>query len=68
MIAADFGQTFDFTAVAVVERRLVPVGDRYQHYYYEQGGSRPRRVYEARQNVETSEPATRRWRRVSSSY
>ncbi len=54
MISADFGQTFDHTAVAVIERRLIPVGERYQHYYYEQGGSRPRRVYEARQAVETS--------------
>ncbi len=53
MISADFGQTFDYTAVAVVERRLVPVGERYQNYYYEQGGShRGRRVYEVRQNVE----------------
>jgi hypothetical protein len=53
MISADFGQTFDFTAVAVVERRLVPVGEPYQDYYYEQGGSRNgRRVYEMRQNVE----------------
>jgi hypothetical protein len=53
MISADFGQTYDYTAVAVVERRLVPVGERYQSYYYEQGGSRNgRRVYEVRQNVE----------------
>jgi hypothetical protein len=53
MISADFGQTFDFTAVAVIERRLVPVGESYQSYYIEQGGSRDgRRVYEVRQNVE----------------
>ena len=55
MISADFGQTFDHTAVAVVERRLSPVGARYQNYYIEQGGSRSgRRVYEVRQPVETS--------------
>jgi hypothetical protein len=54
MIGADFGQTFDYTAVAVIERRLTPVGERYQNYYYDQGRSRPRRVYEARQAVETS--------------
>ncbi len=54
MISADFGQTFDHTAAAVIERRLTPVGERYQNYYYEQGGSRPRRVYETRQNVEAS--------------
>ncbi len=53
MISADFGQTYDHTAVAVIERRLVPVGERYQDYYVEQGGSRDgRRVYEVRQNVE----------------
>jgi hypothetical protein len=54
MISADFGQAYDYTAVAVVERRLTPVGERYQNYYYDQGRSRPRRVYEARQAVETS--------------
>ncbi len=53
MISADFGQTFDSTAVAVVERRLVPVGESYQSYYIEQGGSRNgRKIYETRQNVE----------------
>jgi hypothetical protein len=31
MISADFGQTYDYTAVAVTERRLVQVGERYQH-------------------------------------
>ncbi len=54
MISADFGQTYDHTAVAVLERRLTPVGELYQNYYYEQGGSRPRRIYETRRNVETS--------------
>jgi hypothetical protein len=29
MISADFGQMNDYTAVAVTERRLVPVGERY---------------------------------------
>ncbi len=54
MISADFGQTFDHTAVAVTERRLVPVGERYQHSYIE-GASRyseGRKAYEIRQNVE----------------
>ena len=55
MIGADFGQTFDHTAVAVVERRLTPVGARYQNYYIAQGGSHAgHRVYEVRQPVETS--------------
>lgn len=56
MISADFGQTFDYTAVAVVERRLMPVGERYQHSYIE-GASlshRGHKAYEVRQNVETS--------------
>lgn len=54
MISADFGQTFDFTAVAVIERRLAPVGERYQHYRVE-GASLSyagHKVYEVRQNVE----------------
>lgn len=54
MISADFGQTFDYTAVAVTERRLAPVGERYQHSYIE-GASlshRGHKAYEVRQNVE----------------
>jgi hypothetical protein len=56
MVSADFGQTFDYTAVAAIERRLVPVGHRYQHSYIE-GASLSHaghKVYEVRQNVETS--------------
>ncbi|MDP9487453.1 MAG: hypothetical protein M3Q49_16995, partial [Actinomycetota bacterium] len=54
MISADFGQTFDYTAVAVTERRLVPVGERYQHSYveYQGTGSRGRRVHEVRHDIE----------------
>src|ERR671914_2387802 len=51
MISADFGQINDYTAVAVIERRLVEVGDRYQFV----GGQHlppRRRTYETRQNVE----------------
>src|ERR687894_123275 len=51
MISADFGQINDYTAVAVIERRLVEVGERYQRV----GGRHlpPRqRTYETRQNVE----------------
>ncbi len=54
MLSADFGQTFDYTAVAVTKRRLVPVGERYQHSYIE-GASLSysgHKVYEVRQNVE----------------
>jgi len=29
MISADFGQTTDYTAIAVTQRRLVPVGEKY---------------------------------------
>jgi hypothetical protein len=50
-ISADFGQINDYTAVAVIERRLVEVGERYQFV----GGQHlpPRqRTYETRQNVE----------------
>ncbi|PLS87603.1 MAG: hypothetical protein CYG60_01020 [Actinobacteria bacterium] len=54
MISADFGQTFDYTAVAVTERRLVPVGERYQHSYVEYDGprSRGRKIHEVRHDVE----------------
>jgi hypothetical protein len=54
MISADFGQTYDYTAVAVTERRLVPVGERYQHA--EEWADYPygpvRRRLEVRQKVE----------------
>ncbi len=51
MVSADFGQINDYTAVAVIERRLLEVGERYQHV----GGEHlppQRRTYETRQNVE----------------
>jgi hypothetical protein len=51
MISADFGQINDYTAVAVIERRLVEVGEPYQFV----GGQHlppRRRIYETRQNVE----------------
>lgn len=56
MISADFGQTFDFTAVAVTERRLLPVGERYQHFRIEGASlsNAGRKVYEVRQNAEAS--------------
>jgi hypothetical protein len=31
MVSADFGQTTDYTAVAVTRRRLEPVGEKYNH-------------------------------------
>ena len=31
MASADFGQTTDYTAVAVTQRRLVPTGEKYNH-------------------------------------
>jgi hypothetical protein len=51
MVSADFGQTFDYTTVAVTERRLVKVGEPYQHVA---GAHLPRhqRIYEMRQSVE----------------
>ncbi len=56
MVSADFGQTTDYTAVAVTRRRLVPIGEKYNHegqrweggLYH--GGMVPFR--EARQDVE----------------
>ncbi len=54
MISADFGQTYDYTAVAVTERRLVPVGERYQHAeeWADWAYGPMRRRLEVRQNVE----------------
>ena len=51
VVSADFGQTFDYTTVAVTERRLVEVGEPYQ---FVGGGHLPhhRRIYETRQDVE----------------
>jgi hypothetical protein len=51
MLSADFGQINDYTAVAVIERRLVEVGERYQHIGGQHLPSR-QRTYETRQNVE----------------
>jgi hypothetical protein len=51
MISADFGQINDYTAVAVIERRLVEVGEPYQFVGGEHLPPR-RRIYETRQNVE----------------
>jgi hypothetical protein len=51
MISADFGQINDYTAVAVIERRLVEVGEPYQHEA-PNGRGGPLRPREARQNVE----------------
>jgi hypothetical protein len=51
MISADFGQIYDYTAVAVIERRLVEVGEPYQFV----GGQHlppRRRIYETRRNFE----------------
>jgi hypothetical protein len=51
MVSADFGQTFDYSTVAVIERRLEKVGEPYQFV----GGEhlpRHRRIYEMRQDVE----------------
>jgi phage terminase large subunit-like protein len=51
MISADFGQINDYTAVAVMERCLVEVGEPYQFI----GGQHlppRRRIYETRRNFE----------------
>src|ERR687885_584253 len=56
MVSADFGQTTDYTAVAVTRRRLVPVGEKYTYEgtRYEgdlhHGGMQP--FWETRQDVE----------------
>ncbi len=34
MVSADFGQTTDYTAVAVTRRRLESVGEKYTHEGY----------------------------------
>jgi hypothetical protein len=52
LISCDFGQINDYTAVAVTERRLVEVGERYQHVGGEHLPPGTRRTYETRQNVE----------------
>jgi hypothetical protein len=59
MISADFGQTHDYTAVAVTERRLVPVGEpynasvrRYSSYAGPYGSDSSRLRLEPRQKVE----------------
>ena len=49
VVSCDFGQTFDHSTVAVIERRLEPVGERYQHTSTANAGSKR---YEVRQNVE----------------
>src|SRR5215211_2941827 len=56
MVSADFGQTTDYTAVAVTQRRLVPVGAKYNHEGtrwegdLHHGGMKP--FQETRQDVE----------------
>ena len=54
VVAADLGQANDPTAVAVVERRLVPAGEKRQHTWREAGvGFEPERLrFEVRQPVE----------------
>jgi hypothetical protein len=54
LISADFGQAHDFTAVAVMERRLEPVGEPYAHTeeWTEHAYGPVRRSLEARQKVE----------------
>ncbi len=54
VVAADLGQANDPTAVAVVERRLVPAGERHQHTWRDPGyGHEPERLrFEVRQKVE----------------
>jgi hypothetical protein len=50
VVSCDFGQTFDYSTVAVLERRLEPVGERYQHTSTANAGGKR---YEVRQNVES---------------
>ena len=38
IVSADFGQTTDYTAVAVTRRRLVPVGKKYNATGWRQEG------------------------------
>jgi hypothetical protein len=56
MVSADFGQTTDYTAVAVTKRRLVPTSEKYNHEgeRYEGGLHHGERVpfRETRQDVE----------------
>ena len=55
VVAADLGQANDPTAVAVVERRLVPAGEKHQHTWRDVGGTgfEPERLrFEVRQPVE----------------
>ncbi len=56
MVSADFGQTTDYTAVAVTRRRLVPVGKKYNATDWRMEGDvyNPERVeyQEARQDAE----------------
>jgi hypothetical protein len=49
VIAADFGQQHDYTAVSVIERHLDPVGDKYPRT---RPGNAGQQVYQVRQNVE----------------
>ena len=55
VVAADLGQANDPTAVAVVERRLVPAGEKHQHTWRAAAGTgfEPERLrFEVRQPVE----------------
>jgi hypothetical protein len=52
VIAADLGQVNDPTAVAVLKRRLVPVGERYQHTERDPWMEYSKGYYEVRQPVE----------------
>ena len=56
MVSADFGQTTDYTAVAVTKRRLVPTSEKYNATDWRMEGDiyNPERVeyQEARQDVE----------------
>ena len=52
VIAADLGQVNDPTAVAVLKRRLVPTGERYQHSEYDPGRGPGFGYFEVRQPVE----------------
>jgi hypothetical protein len=56
MVSADFGQTTDYTAVAVTQRRIVPVGEKYNATGIRWRGDiyhgRNESVPEVRQNIE----------------
>jgi hypothetical protein len=52
LVSADLALVHDYSTIAVIERRLVPVGEPYEHAFYDYSGARPVRRREVRQKVE----------------